>query len=178
MIENFNEKILKLYPNFDRVHGPYDRKDGRQHIVLYNTSLPKKSKGKRRTVSYPKALVEVKINRRLKKSETVDHFDVDPLNNEDKNLSILSRSDHAKLDVKRRKPIIVNCIICNKEITATRDQINKKASAFCCSRRCSGIYGKEIQMGTRKKEDGKKFNREYYTNKELICGHTMAQRKE
>ena len=44
MTETFIQKLLKLYPEFDKVNGPYTRKDGRQHIILNNTKLPKKLK--------------------------------------------------------------------------------------------------------------------------------------
>ena len=51
------EKLLELYPSYDSVLGPYDRDDGRKHVVLNNSSLPTGAKGKLKTISYPKALV-------------------------------------------------------------------------------------------------------------------------
>lgn len=115
MTDVFKENLLKLYPEYDRVTGPYKRKDGREHIVLNNSALSKGTKEKLRTLSYPKAIIEVEAKRQLTEEETVDHIDKNPLNNELSNLQILSRSDHAKLDVKRRKSVIVNCTVCNKE---------------------------------------------------------------
>lgn len=165
MTELFKEKLLKLYPAFDKVTGPYNRKDGRQHIVLNNSKVNNGSKGKLKTLSYPKAIMEVELKRQLTKDETVDHIDKNPLNNTLTNLQVLSRSAHAALDCKRRKPVIVNCTICNKEFEATRDQLRKDKTGFCCSRKCSGIYGQQIQVNLRKKEE-KCFTVEYYCNKE------------
>ena len=33
----FKAKLLLLYPDFDKVTGPYPRKDGRKHVVLNNS---------------------------------------------------------------------------------------------------------------------------------------------
>ena len=43
----FKAKLLKLYPSFDRVTGPYVRKDGRKHLCLNNTTLSKGSVGRK-----------------------------------------------------------------------------------------------------------------------------------
>jgi len=46
-----------------KVYGPYTRKDGRQHVILYEN-------GTRKTVSYPKYLLETKLGRPLDSNET------------------------------------------------------------------------------------------------------------
>lgn len=162
--EIFKQKLISLYPEFDKVNGPYDRKDGRQHIILNNTNLANGIKGKTKTISYPKAIIEVELKRRLSPNETVDHIDKNPLNNNLCNLQVLSRKAHVLLDAKRRKPIIVNCTICGKLFEANRGQLRKDKSGFFCSRSCSGKYGAEIQNGRRVKVE-KVFNVEYYCNK-------------
>ena len=54
------------------VYGPYKRKDDRQIVVVVHRN------GKRRTVSYPKWLLECHLGRKLHKDrETVDHWDSD-----------------------------------------------------------------------------------------------------
>lgn len=88
-------KLLALYPPYDSVLGPYQRKDGRFHLVLNNSKLPKGANGKTRTVSYPKALLEVRLKRRLLVAETADHKDDNFLNNSKANLQVLTRKENA-----------------------------------------------------------------------------------
>lgn len=167
MTETFIQKLLALYLEFDKVNGPYTRKDGRQHIVLNNSKAPKNTKGKLKTISYPKAIIEVVLNRCLTEDETVDHIDKNPLNNDLSNLQILDRATHCALDAKRRKPIIVNCTECKKEFEVTRNQLRKDKTGFFCSRKCSGKYGASIQHYKREKEPLKDFKVEYYNNKAI-----------
>lgn len=87
------EEILKLYPDYDSVLGPYTRPDKRMHIVLNKTKQPHKL-GKLKTISYPKALMEIKLKRRLLDNETVDHIDEDKTNNDIDNLQVLTRREN------------------------------------------------------------------------------------
>lgn len=167
MTEIFKKKLLELYPNFDKINGPYLRKDGRQHIILNNSTIPSGKKGKLKTISYPKAIIEVEFKRLLTNEETVDHKDKNPLNNNLDNLQILSRKEHSSLDTKRRKPIIVKCNICQTEFEAKRSQLRKDKTGFFCSKSCSGKYGAEIQNNRMEKIE-KIFQLEYYTEKQNI----------
>ena len=90
------------------VYGPYTRKDGRKHVVLYDPITQERT-----TVSYPKYLMEQKLGRPLKPNETVDHKDGDFTNDAPDNLRIKTRSENAKLGVKRNKPQIFNCPTCS-----------------------------------------------------------------
>src|SRR5258706_4114692 len=135
--------LLVLYPEYNRIYGPYTRKDGRKHILLYKQDLSGK-----RTLSWPKALVEVREGRMLAADETVDHNDQDFTNNSPDNLIIRIKKEHAKLDVKRLSIIESNCVRCGKAITLTKDQIKTKAKAGpFCSRKCSGAHGTDVQYG-------------------------------
>lgn len=91
-----HEKVLELYPEYKKVLGPYTRPDGRKHIILNNTDKPKKDKDKLRTLSYPKALLETKLGRKLVDDETTDHTDTNKNNDEVSNLDVLSRSENAR----------------------------------------------------------------------------------
>lgn len=139
------QNILKLYPEFDKVYGPYIRKDGRQHVVL-------KCSGKSTSVSWPKLIMELELNRRLGEDETVDHMDRDFSNNNIENLQILSRTTHGKIDAIYRKEVTVRCPMCDIEFVPTRGQISnsqrlrQRAGPFC-SRQCAGKYGAMIQHG-------------------------------
>lgn len=166
------EKLLKLYPEYDSVLGPYLRRDGRKHIILNNSSLPSKAKDKRKTISYPKALVESDRGVRLLQNETIDHNDRNINNNSRDNLKIRDKSEHCSLDAVRVKTNSVNCVECNtlfEPSTKQRSiQVGKGAPepyGPFCSKSCSGKYGARVQ------NDGEKLNRRevpktyYYINK-------------
>jgi len=166
MNEEFIKRLLDLYPVYDKVNGPYKRKDGRKHIVLNNSKLPAKTKGKLKTISWPKALVEVRENKLLLDNETVDHDDQDFTNDSLDNLIIRDRVEHIKLDARRRTELETNCIWCGTKFVLTRHQYGKakgKAGPFC-SKSCIAKYSTSIQNG------GKSLLRnvvkkEYFTNK-------------
>ena len=119
-----------------KIYGPYKRKDGRMHVILY-------SKGERRTMSYPRYLLEQKLNRRLKDHETVDHIDGDCTNNTLDNLQILSLSDNIKKSIKPAKLGNFVCPICNnsfqRKISAVNhNQKSQGKSGPYCSKSCAG----------------------------------------
>lgn len=95
-----NEIILNLYSNYDSVLGPYERKDGRKHIVLNNSIAPKGSKGKTKTISYPRALYETILNRRLKTDEEIDHKDGNKTNDHLNNFQLISGTENRKKQFK------------------------------------------------------------------------------
>lgn len=148
------KKLLKLYPPYDSVLGPYTRPDGRKHVVLNNTSSSKGTKGKTKTISFPKALVESKIGRTLLPNETIDHNDRDKTNDSDNNLIIRDRTTHASLDAIKVKVEEIPCAQCQTLLTPTKNQRNpgtkadgsKPAGPFC-SRKCKGRYGSTVQNG-------------------------------
>ena len=165
MTKEFIQQLLKLYPEFDKVTGPYLRKDGRQHICLNNSTKPKTDKTKRKTLSYPKAIKEVELGYRLY-SLTIDHKNKNPLDNTTSNLQILTRSEHASLDSIRRKEIKDICPQCGKEFVVTRNQLRKdKLRSHFCSRQCSGKYGTDVQNNRQEKLPGKMYKVEYCCNK-------------
>lgn len=138
-----------VYSNF-KVYGPYKRKDGREHVILINGEI-------RKTVSYPKFLVEIYMDRYLEESETVDHIDGDYTNNELGNLRVLDRSKHISADVKRYATQKFCCPECsiefNLEGRKLHDAIWNRRKGRCgpfCSRSCAGRYGQRVQMGEPK----------------------------
>jgi len=146
-----------------KIYGPYYRKDGRQHVIIIDGT-------KRRTVSYPKYLMEQRLGRKLDLSETVDHINRDFTNNDPSNLQILERKKHAALDVRRVMPVIVKCIHCGKEMKrshkdAYRNALKGKAGPFCKS--CAGRYGANLQNRKCRKLEAQIVpkNRCYYSNK-------------
>lgn len=65
------------------VYGPYQGKDGRFRVIV-----------NRKTVSYPKYLIEQSLGIKLDKNETVHHIDGNPANNSIDNLQVISRRKH------------------------------------------------------------------------------------
>lgn len=145
------DKLLDLYPSYDSVLGPYLRPDGRKHVILNNSSAPKGQKGKTRTISYPKALVESNIGRVLLPNETIDHNDRDKTNDDGGNLIIRDRSVHASLDAVKVNVEDVICLECGIVFTPTvgqrNNRSNKDVAGPFCSRTCTGKYGARIQNG-------------------------------
>ena len=147
------EKLLELYPDYTSVLGPYTRPDGRKHIVLNNSNASKGTKGKTKTISYPKALKEIELERKLNHDETVDHHDRDFTNDNNDNLKVKIRSLHASEDALRVKVEDVTCPQCGISFTPSLNQRNRNktenriiAGPFC-SKQCSGLYGTNIQKG-------------------------------
>ena len=136
-----------------KIYGPYkSRKDNRLRIMAI---FPDKT---RRTVSYPKYVMEVYLDRYLDIDETIDHIDSNPLNNEISNLRIMSRKIHCANDAIRNKDVKVKCTYCGKEfiipgkVLHYRNRADRHQSGYFCSKRCSSKYGREIQLKLREPE--------------------------
>lgn len=120
-----------------KVYGPYTRKDGRQHVILYEN-------GTRKTISYPKFLLEQKLKRSLRSDETCDHIDNDHTNNSLTNLQVLSRIDNSRKQMafKPAELGVFTCPVCNcsftKRMNQVRANLKKGKSGPYCSRSCAG----------------------------------------
>jgi hypothetical protein len=148
-----------------KVHGPYKRRDGRQIVIIIENN------GKRRTVSYPKWLMEIQLGRQLDPNlETVDHIDSDFNNNELSNLRIMPRNEHSTEDTRRVKPVKFICAWCDKEFERSprliRDKARKNKAGPFCSRNCAGKYSRQLQLKLIDKFDSQKaVDSEYYKKK-------------
>jgi len=160
MSKKFLEFNKKLYPEIKSMYGPYIRKDGR--TMLSGKTIDNKSF----SISYPKFLIENKLNKRLGYNDTIDHIDGNPLNNDLNNLRVIDRKSHAFNDVKRLyKPLLkVICEYCGKEfeIKNKLSHSNRRHSGYFCSKSCSGKYGSEIQKGLRTKRFVDKIKPVFY----------------
>lgn len=148
-----------------KVHGPYKRKDGRQIVIVVENN------GKRRTVSYPKWLMEMQLGRRLDPDlETVDHIDSNFDNNNLDNLRVMPRDEHSAEDTRRVKHVTFTCAWCDKEFERSprlvRDKSKKQKAGPFCSRACAGKYSRMLQLKLIDKFDAQPaVDSEYYKKK-------------
>ncbi len=166
---DFMEKIYEKI----KMYGPYLSKlDNRLRLVY-------RKNGRKTTISYPKYLMEISLNRYLTETETVQHLDGNPLNNDLSNLIVLNRTEHGKIDAKRVKDVIFTCQWCKKEFLVkgstlhSRLRKDRQSNSFC-SKSCVGKYGVSIQKG------GPKFNRielerKYYVERDIRNSITGEQ---
>lgn len=148
-----------------KVHGPYKRRDGRQIVIVIERN------GKRRTVSYPKWLMEIQLGRKLDPDlETVDHIDSNIDNNNLSNLRIMPRDQHSAEDTRRVKSVKFECAWCDKEFERSprliRDKAKKNKAGPFCSRSCAGKYSRMLQLKLIDKFDVQPVvDSEYYKRK-------------
>ena len=149
-----------------KMYGPYLRKDGRQHVCLVGLG------GRRKTVSYPKYLVEIRLGSYLDEDDTVDHINGDFSDNRPENLRVLKRSGHAALDVKRRVVGDVLCPMCGTSFQPSGNQMRPDTAGPFCSRSCAGKYGAAVQNGSARL--GKTLiNKSYASHKEHQGGKPL-----
>ena len=153
-----NKKDMKIF-------GPYIRKnDGRKIVILVYKN------GKRRTVSYPKFLVELQIGHKLDKDLTIDHWDSNIDNNNLDNLHIIPRAEHSANDTRRVKLVKFKCAWCDKDFERSprliRDKAKKGKAGPFCSRACAGKYSRQLQLKLIDKMDSQQcVDSEYYKRK-------------
>jgi hypothetical protein len=159
------------YADNFKVFGPYRReKDGRQIVVVIENN------GKRRTVSYPKWLMELQLGRPLDPNlETVDHVDSNIDNNNLDNLRLVPREEHSADDTRRVKHVKFDCAWCDKQFERSprliRDKSKKNKAGPFCSRSCAGRYSRMLQLKLIDKLGPQPMvNSEYYKKKYVTAG--------
>ena len=155
------------------VYGPYTRKsDGRQHVVLTLHD----NNGKiieRKTISYPKYLVEKHLNRYLQYNETVDHIDEDFTNNDLSNLRVVSRSEHCKSHTTEREIVYKRCFICGKEFkTNCADRIT--CGSKSCAGKCAHLNGYNKGNSVERMKNTYKNNRSLIEEIQSVEGANSA----
>ena len=125
----------------------YHGKDGRLRVYVRET---------KKTVSYPKYLMEKELGRKLLPGEEVHHKDENPLNNNIDNLEVRFHGEHQAEHSTKYHDTTAVCGWCGREFLWTRLQqqrfyserrIGRKHSDLpFCSRECSGRYGQRLQV--------------------------------
>lgn len=160
----------------------YHGKDGRLRVYVKET---------KKTISYPKYLMEKTLGRALLPDEVVHHMDENPLNNDITNLKVKTLSEHARDHMIKYYDKTAKCGWCGKEFLWTGVQQQRFYSERrtgrhhselpFCSRSCSGSYGKQIQTSCkgangcrsarRKLTDEQiRYIREYYKPYDKVYG--------
>jgi HNH endonuclease len=153
------------YADDFKIWGPYKKENGRQIVIVVDHN------GKKRTVSYPKWIMECQLGRQLDPDkETVDHYDSNFDNNNLDNLRIVERSQHSGDDTRRVKLVKFHCAWCDKEFERSprliRDKAKKNKAGPFCSRGCAGKYSRKLQLKLIDKFDSQKaIDSEYYKRK-------------
>jgi hypothetical protein len=148
-----------------KIHGPYKQQNGRQFVIVIEDD------GERRTVSYPKWLMELQMGRKLDPDlETVDHLDSDFDNNSLDNLRIVPRKEHSSDDTRRVKLVKFKCPWCKGDFERSprlvRDKARKNKAGPFCSRKCAGQYSRKLQLKLIDKFDVQPvIDSEYYKKK-------------
>jgi hypothetical protein len=131
------QDILKLYPEFDIINGPYfDRTQGRNYINLRKSGTILQVR-----LNISKALMEIKLNRKLSTDETVDHIDEDKSNDAITNLQVLTRANNTSKSRQANPPEMIE-LVCycgiKFKVTIGRYRYKKKTyKSITCSRRCA-----------------------------------------
>jgi hypothetical protein len=160
-------RFLSLASKRNKVYGPFTKKDSRQIVIIIYPD------GKRRTVSYPKYLMEKKLRRQLDPNlETIHHKDGDHNNNDDSNLEIIPRKQHSENDTRRVKLSKFKCDMCGKKFERSprlvRDKSKKGAIGIFCSRECSGRHNRLRQLGLGKELKTQPFVKSKYYKKRPV----------
>jgi hypothetical protein len=165
-----HDTLLQSIDNFvalaeSKVYGPYGNGNQDRRIVIIIDDA-----GNRRTVSYPKYLVEQNLGRPLHPDlETIDHINRDKTDNDINNLRIMPRDEHSRSDTRRVKLVKFKCSLCEKDFERSprlvRDKSKKGKSGVFCSRQCAGRYARQLQLGLIEKFPVQPYiESEYYRN--------------
>lgn len=150
-----------------RIFGPYyNGRYNRQIVIVVDKN------GKRRTISYPKWIMELQLGRKLGPDDTIDHLDGDHENNDINNLKVVPRSEHSADDTRRVKEVELECAWCGKKFKRSprllREKARKGKAGPFCSRVCSGKYSRMLQLKLIDKFDKQKaVDSEYYKRKHV-----------
>lgn len=152
------------YEDNFKIYGPYTRPDSRKIVIVIDRN------GVKRTVSYPKWIMECQIGRQLGPDDTIDHWDSNKNNDELSNLRIVPRSEHSADDTRRVKLVKFKCAWCGKEFERSprliRDKSRKGKAGPFHNRSCAGKYSRMLQLKLIDKFDVQPaVDSEYYKRK-------------
>src|ERR1700678_4235054 len=114
--------FYSLLATAEKVYGPYLSPIGRKIVIIID------DEGNRKTVSYPKYLMEQHLGVELDPDlHTIDHRDGNKSNDDLSNLQILPRSEHSAKDTRRVKLEKFICGECGKEFERSPRLVRDKS---------------------------------------------------
>lgn len=127
----------------------YQNKDGRYRAYIRDDN------NKPHVVSYPRLLLEQNLGIKLNPNDDVHHKDEDFTNNDISNLQVIPHGEHQKIHSLKYYDKDAVCEVCGKTFvwiaTRQRQYYNDLSRGLnriiSCSRKCSSIYGRYIQLG-------------------------------
>ena len=87
--------VGRLHPGY-RIYGPYGSADRRKYIVFHKLVNGRVKRSRCHSMSWARAKMIAKLNRRLKPYEEVDHKDADCSNDHYSNLQVLHVREHRR----------------------------------------------------------------------------------
>ena len=124
------------------IYGPYTNKNGRRHLVIYDNKV-------RKTISYPKYLVEQRLGITLKDNETIHHINGNYTDDRPENLLVIDRSKHVSSHQTKTPDTEIICIMCGEKAYKRANHLrhNRKQGKVgpFCGRQCAGRYGAGLQ---------------------------------
>lgn len=119
------------------VYGPIYHKNEHRNMVV----LVKKDKTSRTSMSYPRYLMSIHLQRRLLKDEHVDHINNDKLDDRIENFQLLDPRSNVLKSAKPASYTTFNCHVCGalKTVAKGKDFNYKKRGYAHCSRKCGYI---------------------------------------
>ena len=129
-----------------RVYGPYLRKDGRKHVILIYAT------GRRRTVSYPRWVLEQQGGAVIPVGIDVHHKNDDHINDSLENLELKSHVEHCREHSTYPSTMIsIICVLCKKVALKKAKDVrwnqcsNDRVGPFC-GKSCSGKWSRIEQI--------------------------------
>lgn len=129
-----------------KVYGPYERKDGRRHVVIVDGSTT-------RTVSNARYVL-ASAGYKISPEDDVHHVDGDYTNDSIDNLRIVPKRQHLQEHNTIYHPTEFTCPVCGAVFTLSGKQVWKSMEngrrrggvGPFCSRSCAGTYGFESRV--------------------------------
>ena len=139
--EEFNS-LYKNHPYYNqgiwKIYGPYQRSDSRRHIIIYDGF-------NKITISYPKFMMECKLQRLLTETEEVHHKNNLEFDDRLENFELKNKLEHIKEHQTKLEEFFI-CPVCNTVfgllgLKLSRMKSERKRKPWTkgpyCSRSCS-----------------------------------------
>jgi hypothetical protein len=112
---------------------------------------------KRKTISYARYLYGVKLGHEVPSEFQVDHIDNDKMNDNIKNLQLLTSNENSLKGRPKQKLIKRICPICNTEFDFKLANLSSHPNPTC-SRKCGGIKSVMTHKSSENYENRRKRN--------------------